>query len=47
MDNQSECDRKIKNITGIINILIILNICPIYAGNGHSSRLHKSFNVGF
>ena len=46
MDTQSECDRKIKKTTRIINILVILNICPIYAGNGHSSRAHKSFNVG-
>ena len=47
MDSQSENDRKIKKITRLINILVILNICPIYAGNGHSSRFHKDFNVDF
>ena len=47
MDSQSESDRKIKKITRLINILVILNICPIYAGNGHSSRVNKDFNVGF
>ena len=41
MDNlsQSECDREIKKITRTINILLILNICPIYAGSGHSSMV--------
>ena len=47
METQSEYDRKIKKTTRIINILVILNICPIYAGNGHFSRVHKSFNLGF
>ena len=35
---QSECEREIKKITRTIIILITLNICPIYAGNGHFKR---------
>ena len=31
----SECEREIKKITRTIIILITLNICPVYAGNGH------------
>ena len=31
---QSECEREIKKVTRTIIILITLNICPIYAGNG-------------
>ena len=36
---QSECEREIKKITRTIIILITLNICPIYAGNGHFNVL--------
>lgn len=32
---QSECEREIKKVTRTIIILITLNICPIYAGNGY------------
>ena len=31
----SECEREIKKITRTIIILITLNICPVYTGNGH------------
>ena len=40
---QIECDREIKKIRRTINILIILNLCPVYAGSGHSSGVPKSF----
>ena len=32
---QSECEREIKKVTKTIIILIVLNICPVYAGTGH------------
>ena len=34
---QSECEREIKKVTKTIIILIVLNICPVYAGIGHFS----------
>ena len=33
---QSECERQIKKVTRTIIILITLNICPVYAGTGHT-----------
>ena len=47
MDTQSECDRKIRKTARIINILVILNICPIYAGNGHFQGFTKAFMWAF
>ena len=44
---QIECDREIKKIRRTINILIILNICPVYAGSGHSSEIPKIFFACF
>ena len=32
---QSECEREIKKITRTIIIMIVCNICPVYAGNDH------------
>lgn len=34
--SQSECELQIKKVTRTIIILITLNICPVYAGTGHT-----------
>ena len=44
---QIECDREIKKIRRTINILIILNLCPVYAGSGHSSLNLQEFPKAF
>ena len=40
---QSECEREIKKVTKTIIILIVLNICPDYAGIGHFSSMVVTF----